>query len=238
MAEEKRTVIIEGEAIDEVGEDVHPLLTLLVESAENPDEVQALRTIVQADRDEVLVNQMLQGQVPPLVSGILMKKDANKNQVSTDVRTRPVKKSTPERIRKRAAKLYEEIHDLIDQYNIRKQREKYLSSGRRPMDVDDEEVAREVIAKKPEKAVEPSSHIDRMAAGLPAQGPERKAKHQALPNLKQSFQEARQRHLEEAERERAKFPLQQRTGISEKDPSAFSLRFQITDRGDVASASQ
>lgn len=202
--------------------DTHPLLSLLVESAGDPSGVPALKYILDGDGEVEGAGPDTEGVVP--TQGILVTHEPKQNQqVSTEVKTRKVRKTTPERIRARAARLYDEIHDLIDQYNVRKEREKFLSTGRRV------EASPEATTSNPSKMKRTSSQVDRMAAGLPAQAPPQPAQKFVLPNLQQSFQEARLRHLERADEQRSDFPLQHCTEFSSKDPSAFSMRFQRTE---------
>lgn len=157
----------------------------------------------------------------PRAEGILVKKEnQSQSQISTHVKSK-VKKSTPERIRTHAARLYNEIHDLMDQYNIRKAREKMLSSGHRPS----EQV--EVEAAPPPKKSQ--GVYVRMAEGLPAYDKQQEATKGALPNLQQVFLESRQQHLVEAQEGKSTYPWQAKvTEYSSKNPSAFSMRFQTT----------
>lgn len=208
--------------VSEAMED-HPLLSLLVNSAEDRSELYALRFILDAEAAVLDREQREAAEWTPTVpEGILVKREegGQQNQISTDVRSRKVKKSTPERIRARAAKLYNEIHDLIDQYNVRKEREKFLSTGRRV----------EVSATPADNsaAIKPNNRSSRqLSSEIPSQVVDSHGR-SGLPNLHQSFANARLKHLEQAEMNRSNFPLQHTTEFSTKDPSAFSMRFQQT----------
>eukprot|EP00796_Vickermania_ingenoplastis_P004331 gene4331-3145_t len=193
----------------------HSLLALLVESAGDARDVQALKLVLGEDQQTTIEEAKAPAVEQPPGGGILVKRTASQmhNQVSTEVRSKKkVKKTTPERIRVRAARLYNEIHDLIDQYNIRKEREKFLSTGRRPEDLQ----APETVKRMKEVA----TPVERVSSGLPSRVPESAAasNKRALPDLFKSFQMARQKHLEDAEVERSKFPLQKRGEYSDKDP--------------------
>lgn len=200
-----------------------PLL-LLLDEVDDPEKVKALRFILETEMEQRLHSAGSGNEGKQVaVEGILVSKnDDATNQVSTHVKGR-TKKTTPERIRERASKLYDEIHDLIDQYNIRKQREKELSLGLRPMSL---EALNEGTRARPN--LSPLSSMNKSKS--PAESPRpisREARMGKLPDLRQSFQEARQKYLEVAEEEKLKRPLERPPRASSKDPSTFSHRFQL-----------
>lgn len=229
------------------------------------------------------------GEASKVPGGILVQRDktsvtATKKKLTTALVIRKKRSQTPDRIRSRAAKLYDEIHHLIDQYNSRKQREKNLQSGFRPVDA----VALEAAARSSQRhlsadyrcsssrnysdgpsvelsekkrndftvvpknstedclttsTADQTQHIPSLvhSATSPRSprssdggvvGLERKIKSPIrLPNLKEEFRLSRQKYLEAAEEERVRsLPLEQRTirGDIQKDPSSFSLRFQLS----------
>lgn len=207
---------------------------------------------------------------------------------STALVVKKMKPTTPERIRAQAARLYDEIHHLIDQYNLRKQRERYFKAGRRPLGTcdlqealelprrpsnaeyqqsssrragdssrnsfvsrneKDEDISPKILGEAPRLgsrlgqsplhlppsrlSTSPRSPRTRDGALPPSSGRGKAKSPFRLPNLKEEFQLSRQKYLEAAEEERNRaFPLEQRklAGDLQKDPSSFSLRFQITQR--------
>lgn len=145
-------------------DDNHPSFT----SSDNIDKDQSPEVMVQNNRElmdavgeiaEKKENDQLQreeiinrnddsneAEASKLPGGVLVQRDkssatATKKQLPTALIVRKKKLKTPDRIRARAAKLYDEVHHLIDQYNFRRQRERNLQSGCRPVDAVELEAA-------------------------------------------------------------------------------------------------
>lgn len=129
------------------------------------------------------------------------------------VPVRPLR-ATPERIRARAARLYGEMHELIDRQRTRSERQRDIA--RRSSSHGGSIAGADGNQRRDSSA----------AAAARAEAAPR------LPNLYRTFEEARRRHLDEARGARTFFPAAlEPTEYSEKDPDTFSLRFQTARLG-------
>lgn len=130
-----------------------PFFSLLVQAGEEKAvDVSALHAILctgadHADEDENGLKQKIEelnvirdesiGQNATqsiLVHSFKANPTSKCKKASTALVVRKTKPSTPDRIRAQAARLYDDIHHLIDQYNLRKQRERYFKAGQRALD--------------------------------------------------------------------------------------------------------
>ncbi|CAD2219499.1 hypothetical protein AGDE_14192 [Angomonas deanei] len=132
--------------------------------------------------------------------------------------------STPERIRQRAAKLYEEVHDLIDKHETRNDRQREI--GRRDTGYyEKKESIANIGRHNSRSASRGSSRGSRSSsqARLSTRGEVQGT--QAL-DLQRTFEDSRRQHLLAAQAERSQFPsMDYRMTDSTKDPGMFSQRF-------------
>ncbi|KAG5483969.1 hypothetical protein LSCM1_05819 [Leishmania martiniquensis] len=118
---------------------------------------------------------------------------------------------TPERIRRVSARLYEDIHAIMDRHNARTRRE--LDLRRHGSHSARVSYVEERLYNRHQKATD-----------APRSSPTEKT---ALPDVHQLFDEARRAHLAEAQEQRTYFPSSSKpTVYSSKNPSTFSYRFQ------------
>ncbi|KAG5484281.1 hypothetical protein LSCM4_07847 [Leishmania orientalis] len=120
--------------------------------------------------------------------------------------------TTPERIRRTSARLYEDIHAIMDRHDARTSRE--LDLRRR--------VSRNARISYLEEQLNRPRH---RATGASSSSCVEKT---VLPNVHQMFDESRRAHLSEAQEQRTYFPSSSKpTTYSSKNPSTFSYRFQL-----------
>ncbi|CAG9570869.1 hypothetical_protein_-_conserved [Leishmania major strain Friedlin] len=118
---------------------------------------------------------------------------------------------TPERIRRASARLYNDIHAIMDRHDARTGRERKLR--RRAS----RETSISYVAEQP-------GSLHQRVAVAPHTSPAAKT---ALPKVHQLFEESRRAHLAEAQQQRTYFPSSSKpTAYSPKNPSTFSYRFQ------------
>ncbi|CBZ24705.1 hypothetical protein, unknown function [Leishmania mexicana MHOM/GT/2001/U1103] len=171
-------------------------MDVLVESSNN-HELAALETIREAGQSQG--NATEEASLSPKDTAA-----ARDRQLVTRV-------PTPERIRRASARLYNDIHAIMDRHDARTGRE--LKLRRRTSRA----AGISYLAEQPRS-------LHQKTAVAPHISPAAKT---ALPNVHQLFEESRRAHLAETQQQRTYFPSSSKpTAYSTKNPSTFSYRFQ------------
>nr|CAJ2469119.1 unnamed protein product [Leishmania braziliensis] len=171
-------------------------MDMLLDSS-NEHKLEALKTIREAGQSSEAASEA----APP---GLDDTAAARHRQLVTRV-------STPERIRRASARLYDDIHAIMDRHDARTSRE--LELRRR--------------VSRGARISYLAEQCGRLRLGVPEAPRVAPAEKTALPNVHELFEESRQAHLAEAQRQRTYFPSSSKPiAYSPKNPSTFSYRFQ------------